>query len=273
MPHAGEYAELNRRVQIRTKRVSRVGFALVMGIWLGAQPAIGQFSATATGPLMLPKLKAASPEPTGTQRTFYQSPVFQVAVFSGITAGLILFADDPIDQAWGIDKNYGPLELPKHLARVGKVYDDIGPAPFSLGLTALSFGGGLVFKDKKLIKTSELMLKSLVAAFATTGALKLILGRERPYVNSGPHNFNLFKFTLEDEFVSMPSGHVSSVFAVMTVIAKQYPKLWVQIPAYTFAISVALQRIDSRNHSFVVFIDINNHIARQHQTDLFFCLQ
>jgi membrane-associated phospholipid phosphatase len=46
----------------------------------------------------------------------------------------------------------------------------------------------------------------------------------------------------------MPSGHVSSAFALMTVLAKQYEHWYVEIPAYTFAVSVAFQRMTSRSH-------------------------
>lgn len=35
---------------------------------------------------------------------------------------------------------------------------------------------------------------------------------------------------------------------MMTVLAKQYDSWWVKIPAYTLATSVAIQRMESRNH-------------------------
>jgi membrane-associated phospholipid phosphatase len=35
---------------------------------------------------------------------------------------------------------------------------------------------------------------------------------------------------------------------MMTVIAKQYDKLWIKIPAYALSVSVALQRIEDRQH-------------------------
>jgi membrane-associated phospholipid phosphatase len=48
----------------------------------------------------------------------------------------------------------------------------------------------------------------------------------------------------------MPSGHVSSVFSTMTVLTKQYDVWWVKIPAYTLAVAVAFQRMNSRSHWF-----------------------
>jgi hypothetical protein len=50
------------------------------------------------------------------------------------------------------------------------------------------------------------------------------------------------------EFQSLPSGHASSIFAIATVISKQYDHWWVKIPAYTFATSVAFQRMNDRRH-------------------------
>ena len=35
---------------------------------------------------------------------------------------------------------------------------------------------------------------------------------------------------------------------MMTVLAKRYDRWWIKFPAYTVAVSVGLQRIDSRNH-------------------------
>jgi membrane-associated phospholipid phosphatase len=37
---------------------------------------------------------------------------------------------------------------------------------------------------------------------------------------------------------------------MMTVIAKQYDQWWIEYPAYTLAVSVALQRMDDRQHWF-----------------------
>lgn len=48
--------------------------------------------------------------------------------------------------------------------------------------------------------------------------------------------------------MSMPSGHASSIFAVMTVIAKQYDHWYVAVPAYTLAGAVTFQRIDDKKH-------------------------
>ncbi|NUO84149.1 phosphatase PAP2 family protein, partial [candidate division KSB1 bacterium] len=136
----------------------------------------------------------------------------------------------------------------KELAKLGQVYDDIGPVNTAIGLSVASFAGGVILQDRKLLQTSRLLVETSVLTQLFTTAGKGILGRARPYTDLGPRDFNLFKFGHAEEFKSMPSGHVSSVFALMTVIAKQYDHWYVEIPAYTFAVSVAFQRMTTRNH-------------------------
>lgn len=167
---------------------------------------------------------------------------------SALTTGLILRADDKIDEELGLE-GYEFHSLPfRKLAELGQIYDDIKPANFALGLTATTFAGGLALRDKKLLQTSRLLAESVVLTQLFTSWSKGILGRARPYTDHGPRDFNFFKFGTSEDFKSMPSGHVSSAFALMTVIAKQYEHWYVDVPAYTFAVAVAFQRMNSRNH-------------------------
>ncbi|MCG3119138.1 MAG: hypothetical protein ALAOOOJD_01469 [bacterium] len=172
----------------------------------------------------------------------------ELLAFSAVTTGLILRADDKIDEELALEGYEFSSQPLKELAKLGQIYDDIKPANFALGLTATTLAGGLVLRDKKLLQTSRLLAESVVLTQLFTAWSKGVFGRARPYTDHGPHDFNLFRFDQSEDFKSMPSGHVSSVFALMTVIAKQYDHWYVEIPAYTFAVSVALQRMTSRNH-------------------------
>lgn len=172
----------------------------------------------------------------------------KVVAFSALTTAFILRADDKIDEELG-PENYEFHSLPfRELADIGQIYDDLKPTNFAIGLTATTFAGGLVCRDKKLLQTSRLLAESVVLTQFFTSTSKGIFGRARPYTDHGPRDFNFFKFGKSEDFKSMPSGHVSSAFALMTVMAKQYDRWYVQIPAYTFAVSVAFQRMTSRNH-------------------------
>jgi hypothetical protein len=167
---------------------------------------------------------------------------------SAVTTGFILRADEKIDEELGLE-NYEFHSLPfRALADIGQIYDDIKPTNFAIGLTATSLAGGLALRDKKFVQTSRLLAESVVLTQIFTSWSKSIFGRGRPYTDRGPRDFNFFKFGQSEDFKSMPSGHVSSAFALMTVIAKQYDHWYVDVPAYTFAVSVAFQRMTSRNH-------------------------
>jgi membrane-associated phospholipid phosphatase len=170
--------------------------------------------------------------------------------FTAVTGGVVNFVDDPFDEEYAKESHHGILYPFKRLAEVGKIYDDISPDYFIAGVSGAALIGGLAFKDGKLVTTGRLVLESAVMTQILTGWVKGVFGRSRPHTDLGAKHFDLFKFSKSEDFKSMPSGHVSSIFSTMTVLAKQYDAWWVEIPAYTFAISVAFQRMNSRNHWF-----------------------
>jgi len=172
----------------------------------------------------------------------------QLLAFTAITTGFVSKVDSPIDEEFGIEVDNSYLLPARGLARIGEVYDHISPKRFSTALSIAMLTGGLAFKDKKLLETTRLMFESLVITQLLTSWSKDLFGRARPYTGKGPHHFELFAASGAQEFRSMPSGHTSSAFAMMTVIAERYDQWWVKIPAYTFAISVACQRMHSRQH-------------------------
>ncbi len=172
----------------------------------------------------------------------------ELLALSALTTGFVLRADDKIDEELALEGYEFSSQPFRQLAKLGQLYDDLKPRNFAVGLTAATFAGGLALRDKKLLQTSRLFAESVVLTQLFTSWSKGIFGRGRPYLDLGPRDFNFFKFGKSEDFKSLPSGHVSSVFALMTVIAKQYDRWYVEVPAYTFAVSVAFQRMTSRNH-------------------------
>ena len=92
------------------------------------------------------------------------------------------------------------------------------------------------------------MVESFIFTGAITSFSKELFARSRPYTGRGPHDFNFFKFSKKAEYLSMPSGHTSAIFSMMTVLAKRCDQWWIKVPAYTLGILVALQRIDANKH-------------------------
>ena len=134
------------------------------------------------------------------------------------------------------------------MAQIGYRYDKISSSYILGGLTASMLAGGLLSNNKKMLLTTKLMVESLFITESLTALGKGLLGRSRPYAGRGAYDFHFFKFSLDSEYQSMPSGHTSAVFSMITVLANQYDTWWVKIPAYSLGVSVALQRIDARKH-------------------------
>lgn len=172
----------------------------------------------------------------------------RLASFTLMSAGAAYSIDQPFHEEFALERHSLYTKSGGGFVKLGELYDDVGSKNMALGLSAGMIGGGLIFNDKKLLETSRLMVESFLIAGAITTLGKHALGRARPYTGRGPYNFNAFPFRSGEDLLSLPSGHATSAFAMMTVIAKQYPQWWIKIPAYTLAVSVALQRIDSRNH-------------------------
>ncbi len=174
--------------------------------------------------------------------------VLRLGTFTALNLGLIYGVDGETDEEFAIKGHQALLQPAKALARVGDVYNHIGTRRAFLGLTSAALLGGVIFKDSKLLTTGRLMIESSVITGLITYWSKGFFGRSRPYTNRGATDFNLLKFSGEHQYRALPSGHTSSIFALMTVIAKQYPQWWIKYPAYTLAVSVALQRIHARQH-------------------------
>lgn len=178
---------------------------------------------------------------------------WKVLTYAGITAALLYANDDAMNQELAREKESYAFGLTKYGRDIGNIYDKPGSAYFISGLFGTLYGSGLIFKNDKLKQTTLLMAESLIFSGILNSSLKVIIGRERPYVNHDPFNFKPFSF--DPDYMSMPSGHTSSIFAMMTVLAKQYDAWYVDIPAYTFSVCVAIQRINDDKHwSSDVFI-------------------
>src|SRR5262245_22305590 len=172
----------------------------------------------------------------------------QLLVLSALTTAFVFRADEKIDEELALEGYEFSSQPARGLAKIGQFYDDVSPLTFAAGLSAATLAGGLALHNKKLLQTTRLLVEAVLFTEVLTACSKGIFGRARPYLDHGARDFNFFLFGSSEDFKSMPSGHVSSAFALMTVIAKQYRRWYIQIPAYTFAVSVAMQRMTSRNH-------------------------
>ena len=172
----------------------------------------------------------------------------EFASLIALSAGLVYGVDRPVDEELAVEGYHDALKPAETLADLGYAYDQIGPTTVLAGATATLLMGGIIFKDRKLLETTRLVIESALITGVITWTSKGLFSRSRPYTDESTKDFHFFKFSSTHKYNSFPSGHSSNIFSLVTVITKQYPTWWLKVPAYTLAVSVGLQRIDDRQH-------------------------
>ncbi len=174
------------------------------------------------------------------------------------TLQLMLFFDKPIDQ-WIKKRPRSVAGVAwRDIARVGHTYDDITPDGF-LVLVAGTFAGvGLLTDDSYALRTAGMMIETSLITTLATSLTKHTFGRSRPYVTDNPLEFDPFTFNEIRAYIDIPrakdprnsfmSGHTSGIFAIMTVLANRYDYWYVKVPAYTYAVSVGINRMNNPSH-------------------------
>jgi hypothetical protein len=126
------------------------------------------------------------------------------------------------------------------------VYQNISNASLA-GLSASLAGVwlyGLKTDNPHAKETGELAVETLANTFLFYAPMQFIAGRERPDEGNGKGDF-LKHHAMNSSF---PAGHAMFTFAMASVVAHEYPKLWVQVLAYGAATTVAFSRARARDH-------------------------
>lgn len=85
------------------------------------------------------------------------------------------------------------------------------------------------------------LLCSVFMAAATTGLLKVLIGRSRPIIYEALNITFFVPWTFESVFNSMPSGHTAVSFAGLVMLGMLFPR--VKWATWTLAIIIGLSRI------------------------------
>lgn len=107
---------------------------------------------------------------------------------------------------------------------------------------------GIIFHRFK----SPIALKAwfVFSSVAVSGILvdviKIVLGRPRPGMYFREHLTDFQYFQTASQFLSFPSGHSATVFALATITAYLYPKF--RLMAFLVAILVCLSRVMTTKH-------------------------
>jgi hypothetical protein len=162
----------------------------------------------------------------------------------------MLWFDAPIDRAARDYPERYPYALIHHAARPARWYGaSSGHAIITAAAVTGAVGlGGWIADDDDVVTTAGIMAESVAFTMVITYVGKMIFGRSRPYTEDGPHAFDPFTPPSRDDHLSFPSGHASTAWALAAAPATRHPHWYVQVPAYTFAVSAALERVDQRKH-------------------------
>jgi membrane-associated phospholipid phosphatase len=107
---------------------------------------------------------------------------------------------------------------------------------------------GLARKDPKLAETGRLSAEAILASGTVTLVIKMAANRQRPLQGNGQGDFWADGTSHWEFDSSFPSDHATASMALARVVAGEYPKWYVAIPAYGFAESVGISRILANQH-------------------------
>jgi membrane-associated phospholipid phosphatase len=116
-------------------------------------------------------------------------------------------------------------------------------AAAALGVTYL--GARLAHAPKTAEGAGHVAI-ALLASGVANGALKTIVGRERPAFTDSPDRFR--PFNTKDRWQSFPSGHATVAFSLAASISEEAGRPWVTAATYGTAALVGWSRVYEDRH-------------------------
>jgi membrane-associated phospholipid phosphatase len=133
------------------------------------------------------------------------------------------------------------------LARAVGAIGHLGDQPPMLAASAIVLAGGLLGKERRLVRAGVRMIAAELVTIVLKDLVKRSVTRTRPHLlleegryerrPGGPH---------EGRFNSFPSGHTAGAVACARALTREYPEL--AGPAYGFAAAVAVGQVPNAAH-------------------------
>lgn len=162
-------------------------------------------------------------------------------IAGGVVGGTLLssFADEEVYRVMNRNRNSQNDALQKIAVEYGSGLNVVL-------FTVVMYGAGLGFENTWLRETSLLMASALSVSIVTESALKIAVGRARPYTGASHDQFR--PFNGRADFVSFPSGHTVVAFTLSAVLSERVKNTWASIGLYSLATLCATSRMYSRDH-------------------------
>lgn len=128
--------------------------------------------------------------------------------------------------------------------------EKFGRPVYATILSGLLYSSGLLFKEKHLRETGQILAEAMIFTGIYTQLLKISLGRARPFTGEGNLEIDPLEFEFDSNENSLPSGHTSIAFTVATVLSERIDNMYASIALYSIASLTAYQRIYADVHWF-----------------------
>jgi len=127
----------------------------------------------------------------------------------------------------------------RFVASVSDQFEQVGDGMPQFELSAAFAAYGLIWNDKRSVKTGSEIVEAILACGIVVQTLKHITGRESPFVSTrsnGRWDFFPNQITYHKRvphYDAYPSGHIATTIATVTVITENYPEWkWVKPIGY-----------------------------------------
>lgn len=159
---------------------------------------------------------------------------------AAIGAEAVLFAND--QEIFDAVRREQDSPVLKEVLQLGSNIEPVGFMGKTIPFYLAALGAGYAFDVRPLRTIPAEIIESHLLAGGFRNLGKLLVGRKHPYENEGPYEFKFGKGT------SFPSGHTSVAFELATIASMNAKSLPVTIAAYSLATTIAVERVNSRNH-------------------------
>ena len=136
----------------------------------------------------------------------------------------------------------------KNLDKITYWGEKFGRPVYATILSGLLYSSGLLFKEKHLSETGQILAEAMICTGIYTQLLKVSLGRARPYTGEGNLEIDPLEFEFDSDENSLPSGHTSIAFTVATVLSERIDNIYASMALYSLASLTAYQRIYADKH-------------------------